>query len=221
MRKKQTQGKFLLVPESVLSACTRLTLINPVLNPTAPMYPVPARYGYSSVSRSFLVFIHHDDILFIIHSENGNTVAGMIGNSNMLVIREDHKILRVITTDRKCKFLGQKACFLVYCIHSDSIFPCCCTEKIFTVRRKRHTGSCVMERIIGILFSKSGNALKQLKFRILTASVIAVYLHLIAELKKKICNLPSSLKRMIRGPLSLGQRRMSTSSSLSFFLLIR
>ena len=105
----------------------------------------------------------------------------------MLVIREDHKILRVITTDRKCKFLGQKACFLVYCIHSHSIFPCCCTEKIFTVRRKRHTGSCVMKRIIGILFSKSGNALKQLELRVLTASVIAVYLHLIAELKKKIC----------------------------------
>ena len=44
-----------------------------------------------------------------------------------------------------------------------------------------------MKRIIGILFSKSGNTLKQLKLRILTASVIAVYLHLIAELKKKIC----------------------------------
>ena len=35
----------------------------------------------------------------------------MIGNSNMLVIREDHKILRVITTDRKCKFLWSEGLF--------------------------------------------------------------------------------------------------------------
>ena len=33
--------------------------------------------------------------------------------------------------------------------------------------------------------------------------------------------LPSALKRMILGPLSLGQRRMSTSSSLCCLLLIR
>ena len=44
-----------------------------------------------------------------------------------------------------------------------------------------------MNRIIGVFFSKSGNTLEQLELRVLAASVIAVYLNLIAELKKKIC----------------------------------
>ena len=44
-----------------------------------------------------------------------------------------------------------------------------------------------MDCIICVLFSKGSDALKKLEFRVLAASVIAVYLNLIAQLKKKIC----------------------------------
>ena len=77
-----------------------------------------------------------------------------------------------------------------------------------------------MDCIICVLFSKGSDALKKLEFRVLAASVIAVYLNLIAQLKKKICK--SSIiteTDNTRATLSR-QRRMSTSSSLSFFLLI-
>ena len=85
------------------------------------------------------LLIHHNNIFFVIYCKNSNTVTSMICNGNMFVIREDHKIFRIITTDRKSKFLGQKAGFLVYRIHGYCVLTCSCAEKIFAIRRKRHT----------------------------------------------------------------------------------
>ena len=56
--KKQTQGIFLLIPESVFVCLIQDLRLDQscYLDPTARMYPVPARYGCCSVSRSFSVF---------------------------------------------------------------------------------------------------------------------------------------------------------------------
>ena len=72
-----------------------------------------------------LLLIHHDDVLFIIHSKYCDTVASVIGNRNMLVIREDHKVFWIITADRKCELLCEKTTLLIYRIHGNGVFACC------------------------------------------------------------------------------------------------
>ena len=47
--------------------------------------------------------IHHDDILVIIYCKCCNSIACMVCNSNVLIVRENHKILRIVTANRKSK----------------------------------------------------------------------------------------------------------------------
>ena len=90
---------------------------------------------------------------FIINGKYCDGIACVIGNGNMTVVWEDYQILGIITTDRKGEFLFQKACFLIDFIHGNRVFSCRCTEKMFSVRGQRKSGSGIVERILIVFFA--------------------------------------------------------------------
>ena len=97
--------------------------------------------------------IHNDDILIIVNLEGRNSIACMVRNRNMLVIRKNHKILRIITTDRQCKFLFKKSCFCINLIHGNCIFSCSCTEQMLAIRCQRQAGCRIMDCIFVMLLT--------------------------------------------------------------------
>ena len=106
--------------------------------------------------------IHHDDILVIIYCKCCNSIACMVCNSNVLIVREDYKILRIVTADRKSEFLIKKSCLCVNLIHGNRILTCGCAEQMPSIRCKCKTRCCIMECILILLFRKCADTLKPL-----------------------------------------------------------
>ena len=110
----------------------------------------------------------------------------MVCNSNVLIVREDHKILRIVTADRKSEFLIKKSCLCVNLIHGNRILTCGCAEQMPSIRCKCKTRCGIMECILILLFRKCADTLKQFELRSMTTSVIAVNLNLITQLEQDI-----------------------------------
>ena len=159
------------------------------------------------------LIIHNNNIFFIVYTECRNRIACMICNCNMLIIRENNKIFRIITTDRQCKFLLKKSRLFVNLIHGNCIFSGCCTEQMLAIRSQCQAGSCIMDCIFVMLLTQSRHTLEKFKFRVNSAAIITVDLNLVTQFKEDIGIF--AIGTETNNPrFSLGQRRMSTSSSL-------
>lgn len=145
----------------------------------------------------------------------------MVCNSNVLIVREDHKILRIVTADRKSEFLIKKSCLCVNLIHGNRILTCGCAEQMPSIRCKCKTRCCIMECILILLFRKCADTLKQFELRSMTTSVIAVNLNLITQLEQDIGE--SAISTETNDPRAALSRaaKNTTSSSLCCLLLIR
>ena len=55
--------------------------------------------------------VHDNDVFIIINSKSGYGIACVVGNCNMAVVRENHKILGIIAADREGEFLFKKPWF--------------------------------------------------------------------------------------------------------------
>ena len=131
-------------------------------------------------SFNFMWFIiHHNNILLIIHFECCDCITCMVRNSNMLIVREDYYILRIITADRQSELFLQKSGFCINLLHGDCVFTSCCAEKMFAIRSKCQTGSRIVNRILVMLLTQCRNTLQKFKFRIVSTSIITVNFNLI------------------------------------------
>lgn len=88
----------------------------------------------------------------------------MVGNGNVLVIREDYKVFRIVTTYRKDKLTLQKSCLSVYFKHTNCILTGCGTEQMLSVWCKCKSGCCIVRYISILLLRQGRNALKLREF---------------------------------------------------------
>ena len=161
--------------------------------------------------------VHNDDIFVIIYCECSDGVACMVRKCNVLVVREDYQILRIIAADRKVKLLLKESCLCINLIHGNRILSGSCTEQMPAVRCKCKSGCRIVNRILVIRLSECADTLEQFKLRSTAASVIAVNLDLIAQFKQDICK--SAVCTETDDPRTALSR--STSSSLCCLLLMR
>lgn len=114
---------------------------------------------------------HNHQVLLIVQCEEGQSAGVVVYADNMLVVREDVQLLRVVAADRKDELVVEQAVVLISLVHGNAVVACVGAEHVAAVVRETEcTGS-----VDGFtLLWKRGNQLLELELRFIRIRDVVV-----------------------------------------------
>ena len=128
--------------------------------------------------------LHHKHIVLIINGKRSNTVGFRNDNSQMLVVREHHDILRISTTGGQTELRRQESRLRIDVKHCRGIDTSRRTEQMASVGSDGNSFRSIMS---GISFTDNGaHTLNFLKMDILLIMALTIYIDFSGQLTDHI-----------------------------------